>query len=99
MGSPKLESLSKVLLELSEEVQRLEAEKAKYEDQEEAINTLNSNQTIIFILSATIIIMMVLLYWFFIKWTREDDRPVQISRSSSNLKMKTKNVDELRIET
>ena len=55
-----------------------QAEKAKYEDQEEAINTLNSNQTIIFILSATIIIMMVLLYWFFIKWTREDDRPVQI---------------------
>lgn len=46
---------------------------------------------------------MVLLYWFFIKWTREDDRPVQISRSSSNLKMKTKNVDryvdELRVET
>ena len=47
-------------------------EKAHYEDQEENMQNLYSNQTMIFVLITIIIIMVIVLYWFFMKWTREE---------------------------
>ena len=66
--SPKLQCLSKVLQKLSEEVQRLEAEKVHYGNLEKNINRLDSNQKIIFgLIFSFYCVFMTMKFWSWVK--------------------------------
>ena len=73
--SPKLESLSKVLKQLSEEVQRLETEKIHYEYLEKNMKNMDWNLKIVFAMICSLyIIILSMKFWSWLKKRRNRGR-------------------------